>query len=378
MADAPLVRAVSCHAWNKDLTSLALSPNNDEIHIYETPGRDSSKWVLKQILAEHGGHVAAIDWSHVTNQIATCGHDRNAYVWTRTAVTGEGGTETGEVEWRPGLVILRINRAATNIKWSPSGKKFAVTSGAKCIPICYYDKTPNWWISKMVKKHKSTVLTVDWSPDDKLIITGGTDFKARICSAYIEGVDEPFGETDTWKTMFEEKLLLETGEPLFEFDQTKAWVNSVSWSKSGTRLAFAGHGSTTHFVQLTAGSAPVVQTISEKHLPYLDIKFINDDTLVAAGWDLNVAVYVCKGGHWEFKEWLDKAEKKEKKAAGGAFSSSRTLFAGSADRGGDFGATEETELPTKHQNTISVIQQVGTDEIATSGLDGRVLFWKVK
>ena len=36
--------------------------------------------------------------------------DRNAYVWTY-----KGN------EWKPSLVILRINRAATIVKWSPKG-----------------------------------------------------------------------------------------------------------------------------------------------------------------------------------------------------------------------------------------------------------------
>ncbi len=36
--------------------------------------------------------------------------DRNAYVWTQ-----QGG------KWKPTLVILRINRAATHVKWSPLG-----------------------------------------------------------------------------------------------------------------------------------------------------------------------------------------------------------------------------------------------------------------
>ena len=37
--------------------------------------------------------------------------DRNAYVWTFT-----------DSKWKPALVILRINRAATIVKWSPNGK----------------------------------------------------------------------------------------------------------------------------------------------------------------------------------------------------------------------------------------------------------------
>lgn len=82
--------------------------------------------------------------------------DRNAYVWTLT----------GSV-WKPALVILRINRAATMVKWSPNGKsvmlmyveevmlmgnlvsfvenKFAVGSSARLISVCYFEKENNWW-----------------------------------------------------------------------------------------------------------------------------------------------------------------------------------------------------------------------------------------
>ena len=94
----------------------------------------------------------------MTNEIVTCSHDRNAYVWKLDAAG----------VWKPTLVILRINRAATAVKWSPDGKKFAVASGAKCVPICYYEAANDWWISKMIKSHKSTVLCLDWCPNNKV------------------------------------------------------------------------------------------------------------------------------------------------------------------------------------------------------------------
>jgi actin related protein 2/3 complex subunit 1A/1B len=40
-------------------------------------------------------------------------------------------TETGKLVWKPTLVLLRINRAATYVKWSPKEDKFAVASGAR-------------------------------------------------------------------------------------------------------------------------------------------------------------------------------------------------------------------------------------------------------
>ena len=38
---------------------------------------------------------------------------------------------TGRVIWKPTLVLLRINRAATFVRWSPFEDKFAVASGAR-------------------------------------------------------------------------------------------------------------------------------------------------------------------------------------------------------------------------------------------------------
>ena len=80
-------------------------------------------------------------------------------------------------EWVPTLVILRLNRAALCVQWSPKGSakcptllllityvihiilkflrfalsilplenKFAVGSGAKTVCICYYEQENNWY-----------------------------------------------------------------------------------------------------------------------------------------------------------------------------------------------------------------------------------------
>ena len=90
--------------------------------------------------------VSGLDWSPVTNKLVSCSHDRNAFVWTYSEDAGV---------WEPSLVILRINRGALDVKWSPDGKKFAVASGAKSVPICHYEEANDWWISKMIKKQPS-------------------------------------------------------------------------------------------------------------------------------------------------------------------------------------------------------------------------------
>lgn len=74
-------------------------------------------------LTQHDKLITAIDWAPHTNRIVTCSQDRNAYVWAQSA----------EGVWKPTLVLLRINRAATSVKWSPQEDKFAVASGARSV-----------------------------------------------------------------------------------------------------------------------------------------------------------------------------------------------------------------------------------------------------
>jgi len=52
-------------------------------------------------------------------------------VWSQTR-----DPQTGRLDWKPTLVLLNINRAATFVRWSPLENKFAVASGARCVPQC--------------------------------------------------------------------------------------------------------------------------------------------------------------------------------------------------------------------------------------------------
>jgi actin related protein 2/3 complex subunit 1A/1B len=381
MATNRIIPSISYHAWNKDRSLVALTPNNDTVQIYSTAGNpsDPSKWVQKYVLLEHMGSVSGIDWCHATNQIVTCAHDRNAYVWKYEA--------KGD-EWKPTLVILRINRAATAVKWSPAGNKFAVASGAKCIPVCHFEASNDWFISKMLKDGiRSTVVSVAWCPNNKFVVTGSTDFKCRIYSAYIEGIDP--ADDDGFGEVFPKQH--EFGEVLAEFDQAKAWVESVAWAPSGFRVAFSGHGSSMHFVQLLAGSAPIVQTVFLDGLPYVDMEFLGDSCVVAAGYDRNPHIFAVTGGsdaepQWSFVDEVDKKdEKKEAAKTESKFGAARNAFAGAVDKGHAVGGPQKTEtvINTMHQNNIANIQIVRNGDkpstvFSTAGLDGRILVWDLK
>lgn len=373
------VNGLTVHAWNADASQVAISPNDHEVHIYATGGNldDPQKWKRTHVLTGHSGFVSGIDWSPITNDIVTCGHDRNAYVWKYNASANE---------WSPTLVILRINRAATSVRWSPDSKKFAVTSGAKCVPVCHFEQGNNWWISKMIKKHKSTVTCLDWCPNNKFIVTGATDFKVRILSAFIEEIDP--AEDDGFGAVFKKQH--QFGEVLAEFDQAKAWINSVAWSPSGFRIAFAGHGSTMHFAQILAGAKPKVQTLYLKTLPQLSVAFLSDNVVVAGGFDCNPTTFNATGAddapEWALCEQLDKPKEEAKKDEGkktGGFANARSFFAATVDEGRKAGDKKEAKRMTLHTNAIQSVGLPGAVEgktatvISTAGIDGRFLIWNL-
>jgi len=373
----PFERQSSYHAYSPDGKQAAVSKNDDAVYIYNTNGSaDASSWDQVQVVTEHSGRVSGIDWCPKTNLIVTCGHDRNAYVWKYEDI---------EKAWKPTLVILRINRAATCVRWSPNGDKFAVGSGAKCVPVCHFEGQQNWWISKMIKHHKSSVLDLAWSPNQKFLITGSSDFKCRVFSAFIEGIDKPDddGKSSLWGKNNDK--VTQFGEICWEFDDAKAWVQGVAWSPNGMQVAFAGHGSTLTFAALNTGGKPDVQTIYQRTLPTTMVNFMDDNTLVAIGFDNNPTVYEKGGSGWAEKRQLDAAGGEGKKAppgppAAGNAATARNVFQDRDTRGkaGDSaGVKEEPPIKTIHQNLILDFKFRGPKKFSTSGVDGRIVQWNL-
>lgn len=58
------------------------------------------------------------------------------------------------------------------------------------IAICSFDSENNWWVAKHIKKPiRSTVLSIDWHPNNILIAAGSADMKARVFSAWIKDIE---------------------------------------------------------------------------------------------------------------------------------------------------------------------------------------------
>jgi len=347
-----IATCVTCHAWNADRTKLAICPDSHEIHIYKKSG---SGWEKEVVLDEHDHLVTGIDWAPKSNRIVSCSQDRNAYVWNL-----QGGV------WKPTLVILRINRAATSVRWSPDEQKFAVASGAKCVSICYFEEDNDWWVSKHIKKHKSTVTSVAWHPNGILLATGASDFKARVFSAHIKGIDKgqiqtPWGPNPAF------------GECLAEYNAT-GWVHAVDWSPSGNTLGFVAHDSRLHFVDINTGDA---QKLSLDTLPFRALIFTGEDSVVAAGYDCAPFAFQNAGGQWKLVKCVDQSTSNQAQQKQSGTGAARALFQAKVDYGTD---SNETVLNTVHQNAISSLVPFASSggrvtKFSTAGVDGKLVIW---
>lgn len=246
-------QCITCHAWSPDYSMIAFCPNNNEVHIHKLV---EEKWERIHVLQKHDQIVSGIDWSIRSNRIVTVSHDRNSYVWNQ-----EG------VDWVPTLVILRLNRAALCVQWSPRENKFAVGSGAKTVCICYYEQENNWWVSKLIRKrHDSSVTSVAWHPNNILLATTSTDGKCRVFSTFIKGVDTRDSGTGSARDS-------KFGEQIIQLDLSFCWSFGVKWSPSGNTLAYVGHNSMIYFVD-EVGPAPSAQTVAFRDLPLRDVGLI--------------------------------------------------------------------------------------------------------
>lgn len=269
-------------------------------------------------------------------------------------------------------MLLRINRAATCVRWSPSETKFAAGSGARVIAICHFEEENDWWVSKHLKKPiRSTITSVAWHPNSVLVAAGSTDGHARIFSSFIKQVEDRPAPT-AWG----EKLPFNTvcGEFL---NTTAGWVHDVAFSPSGNALAFCAHDSSVTVVYPSAPEQPpkAIVSLTTQMLPFMSLIWRNESEIIAAGHDCEG--YRLQGGEqgWQLTGSI---ESKARPGMDGAREESALNMFKQMDLKGK--TKDDTQLKTVHQNTISTVRIHGgspgnVSQISTSGVDGRVVIW---
>jgi actin related protein 2/3 complex subunit 1A/1B len=343
-------------AFNGDYTEVAIGVGR-EVYLFSNGDASEnllslkrSQWVKNHVFRAHDLTVSDIDWDGKSNKIITCSHDRNAFVWSYNEE---------ENEWKHGLVILRITRGALKCKWSPEANKFAVTSGAKRVPVCRYEPSENWWIAEVITKHKSSVISVDWHPNNQVLATGSTDFKCRIISAYVSKADGDSQDASPFESA-------PFGEVLEEFD-CKGWVLDVAFSPSGEKLAYIGQDSSVTVIDCTNLEQVMIKT---NILPFTAIIFVDETKIIAAGHNFAPFALTVGDDAVTLGACLDiPAEApKEKKEL-----SAMQRFQ-NQDRLGQESKT--ADLSTKHQAPITCMVRCGSS-YATAGTDGRLAFWTI-
>jgi len=348
---------IADHSFSADRKTLAIA-RDTTIELYSKVG---STFKLVDELKGHDKTVTSVDIAPNSGRIVSCSQDRNALVW-----------EPSPQGYKPTLVLLRINRAATFVRWSPSETKFAVGSGDRLIAICYFEEENDWWVSKHLKKPiRSTITTVAWHPNSVLLAAGSTDAHARVFSSFIKGVDAR-PEPSVWG----ERLPFNTvcGEYL---NNSAGWVHAVSFSPSGDALAYAAHDSSITVVYPNGPDQPpkAVISINTQLLPFMSLIWNGEAEIIAAGYDCEA--FRFKGGvnGWQLSGTLE--AKGRPGLSDNREDSALNMFRQMDLKGK---AKDDTQLKTVHQNTITMLRPYESSggsvkKFSSSGVDGRLVIW---
>ncbi|KAH0791427.1 actin-related protein 2/3 complex, subunit 1 [Histomonas meleagridis] len=341
--DAP----ISCHAWNKDGTMVALCPNTSDLLIYKVNGKTTE---LLYTLKEHTQLISSCDWNPVDDSIVTCSHDRNAYVWKLSE---------DKKEWKKQLVLLKLDRAATFVRWSPDGTKFVCATGSKKLRVCSYDPNQNWWQSFTYDHKHPTSLTVDFMPDNLHIICSCSDRHMTYFT-----IDDKEAKDHMKKSGSKSKKI----DFALQTYSCQGWCNATARSPDGEWIAFTSQDSYIRFVktsEIEQDDAPVRQH-NINGLPLLSLCFISNTALIGGGFDCAPRLFVLEGDDWTDLGLIDIPEIREK--ASGAASS------GFASKAAAFGGKAVTKSEGIHNNIILGIR-VTKDAFSTCANDGKLGIW---
>ncbi|KAK9836336.1 hypothetical protein WJX81_006508 [Elliptochloris bilobata] len=336
-ASHKLAAVLSCHAWDSRCARLAICPNNHEVHIYDTPELEHG-WVRAAVLAEHGQLVSGLDWHG--ERLVSCSHDRNAYVWTRGA----------DGQWKPEMVITKLDLAALCVRWSPS-----------------------------------SVAAVAWHPGGALLATASSDGRCRIFNARITGVDSAL-DGGHHPALAASRF----GDLLSDIAPGCGWGLACAWSPSGDEVAMACHGAAVAFAGgLNGGprelyaAAGASQRLRLPGRPARCLVYLSGNMVAAAGAGGDVLLLRRgEGGSWEPLHALHGQPERASAAVApmrqvsAEFSAKLELFKVSAES--KAAARRDGEKANAHSNAVVDLRPLPPGSglrFSTAGWDGRVVLW---
>lgn len=285
-------------------------------------------------------------------------------------------------EWQPQLGVIKEQRANLDASWNMRGDKFGVASSSGQVYVGKFSKDNNFWVAHPVnpKKpiHKASVTCVRFDPlSSRVICSASLDGTVQITSSFYEDLDAsstsgPFGNVSSY------------GENLVTIT-SNGWINSLTFSPSSKGLCYVTHDCELNFVDVTEISSGNKKRKSEKLLhtgnPHLSCVYIDEDKLVATGYDKVPILYKNEGGNWKNVKTLDEGISKERvsKISGNSFLDKKVYF------NSDFkldNAVMLAETDTKHVNYINCLKVFAKNGekamiLSTSDINGYLCFWDV-
>jgi actin related protein 2/3 complex subunit 1A/1B len=311
---------------------------------------------------QHDQRITGLDWSPEGDRLLSCSSDRNAYVWSH---------ENGQ--WRPSLVLLRFKRAATCAQWSADGKKFAVGGSEGLVAIGHFDAANDWWVCKHLKKTISgPVLSLAWHPNGRMVAVGTLEGKLMLTSAFIPEVDSTekglsWVDQAALKSFDTECLSVEVG----------SWILAIAFSPSGNALAWSSQEAIISLYYPASGFQSTVQCLTkDAKIPYNQLLFMSENVLLAAGSNADPIILAgADGKEWKLKQELEAAASSKKGSSVAANIAARFQRMDQQGQSGEE-LDKKTAGQSPHISSISSIQNAGK-HIATTGYDGRVVFWSL-
>ena len=355
--DLFLLEGISCVAFNKDFTQVALSKKDNLIYIYSI--KDIMKpdtWKLLYTLDSHFQYISGLDWCPATNRLLSCSYDKTSFVW-----------EFSDKKWNPNNVVATTKLGYLCCKWNKRGDKFCEGTSAKQLLIGYFNKKSNWWMGVNIKAHKSSVVTCEIDPTSLFVLSGSTDLRIYVSSCYLPKVDDQFLNDST------KPLAQEFGQVIYEF-KTNCWVNSVAWLPSGNLGIVAGQDATISVINYSEQKSDVIRC---KHSPATSLIPISDTSFLAICYDRNIIEYGKEGDSWKIKKTItEKGSGAQQKAKSSIVSAQLEKFQKMGNINKDNLAVSTKQAGHLHQSLISSANIKGKDMITTD-VSGFVKYWKL-
>ena len=247
--------------------------------------------------------------------------------------------------------IIPEKRANTDASWNHRGDKFVVGASSGCIYFGTYNKEQNLWVAHAISKknpHKATVLCCRYDPPaGKVVASAGLDgncvITSNVCKLDEAETAGPFGS------------VTEHGQKLMEF-HCNGWINHVAFSPNATTVCFVSHDCELNFADTSKGKDSTDKSkVFHGGNPHMNCVFVNEDTLVACGFDKVPYIYKRTGGEWKEDQCLDGGIKsiKAPSKVGHAIADKKVYFNPDILLAND---VEVKETNTKHMNYINAIQ----------------------